>query len=335
MRFSIIIPVYKVERYLREAVSSILAQTCDDYEIILVDDGSPDSCPRICDDLAENNSRIKVIHKSNGGSSDARNVGTAVAQGDYIIYLDSDDQWVDRQGLENISRIIDAQNPDVVIFGVEDYDPGTGKSVVSRGNYEENVINALPTKEVIDKLISDNNFPGAAWMLATRKEFLIDNRISFVKGVTAEDFDWIVKVFSNATSIKAVDRVIYRYRYTSEGSITSKPRLSGVKGIHNALSNWLAEERMEEYQSITDYLCYVYLQALLNYFGLNNEEREQAKGMLICDSEILRKSASLKYKVLGVLIRICGVDLISKAINSAREKSRNNDTCSNRNCPGI
>lgn len=335
MRFSIIIPVYKVERYLREAVSSILAQTCDDYEIILVDDGSPDSCPRICDDLAENNSRIKVIHKSNGGSSDARNVGTAVAQGDYIIYLDSDDQWVDRQGLENISRIIDAQNPDVVIFGVEDYDPGTGKSVVSRGNYEENVINALPTKEVIDKLISDNNFPGAAWMLATRKEFLIDNRISFVKGVTAEDFDWIVKVFSNATSIKAVDRVIYRYRYTSEGSITSKPRLSGVKGIHNALSNWLAEERMEEYQSITDYLCYVYLQALLNYFGLNNEEREQAKGMLICDSEILRKSASLKYTVLGVLIRICGVDLISKAINSAREKSRNNDTCSNRNCPGI
>lgn len=320
MRFSIIIPVYKVEHYLREAVSSILAQTCDDYEIILVDDGSPDSCPRICDDLAENNSRIKVIHKSNGGSSDARNVGTAVAKGDYIIYLDSDDQWIDSQGLENISRIIDAYTPEVIVFGVEDYNPTTGKSVVSRGNYDEKVINVLPTKEVIDKLISANNFPGAAWMLASRRNFLIDNRISFVKGVTAEDFDWIVKVFSNATSIKAVDRIIYRYRYTSEGSITSKPRLSGVKGIHNALSNWLAVGLIEEYQSITDYLCYVYLQALLNYSGLNSEEQELAKGMLICDSAILRKSGSLKYKALGVLIRICGVDLISKAINSAREK---------------
>lgn len=105
MRFSIIIPVYKVERYLREAVGSVLAQTYDDYEIILVDDGSPDTCPKICDDLAENNTRIKVIHKPNGGLSDARNAGTEVAIGDYIIYLDSDDQWVDRQGLENISWI--------------------------------------------------------------------------------------------------------------------------------------------------------------------------------------------------------------------------------------
>ena len=320
MRFSIIIPVYKVERYLREAVSSILAQTCDDYEIILVDDGSPDSCPRICDDLAENSTRIKVIHKPNGGLSDARNAGTAVAIGDYIIYLDSDDQWVDQHGLENISRIIDAYTPEVIVFGVEDYNPTTGKSVVSRGNYDEKVINVLPTKEVIDKLISANNFPGAAWMLASRRNFLIDNRISFVKGVTAEDFDWIVKVFSNATSIKAVDRIIYRYRYTSEGSITSKPRLSGVKGIHNALSNWLTVGLIEEYQSITDYLCYVYLQALLNYSGLNSEEQELAKGMLICDSAILRKSGSLKYKALGVLIRICGVDFISKAIKSAREK---------------
>ena len=320
MRFSIIIPVYKVERYLREAVGSILRQTYDDYEIILVDDGSPDSCPKICDDLAENSTRIKVIHKPNGGLSDARNAGTAVAIGDYIIYLDSDDQWVDQHGLENISRIIDAYNPEVIVFGVEDYNPTTGKSVVSRGNYDEKVINVLPTKEVIDKLISANNFPGAAWMLASRRKFLIDNRISFVKGVTAEDFDWIVKVFSNATSIKAVDRIIYRYRYTSEGSITSKPRLSGVKGIHNALSNWLTVGLIEEYQSITDYLCYVYLQALLNYSGLNSEEQEQAKGMLICDSAILRKSGSLKYKALGVLIRICGVDFISKAIKSAREK---------------
>lgn len=320
MRFSIIIPVYKVERYLREAVGSVLAQTCDDYEIILVDDGSPDSCPKICDDFAENDNRIKVIHKPNGGLSDARNAGTAIAKGDYIIYLDSDDQWVDRQGLENISRIIDAYNPDVIVFGVEDYNPTTGKCDVSRSYYEEDAINVLPVAELIDKLISTKNFPGAAWMLAVRRAFLIDNAISFVKGVTAEDFDWIVKVFSNATSIKAVDRIIYRYRYTSEGSITSKPRLSGVKGIHNALSNWLAAGLIEEYQSITDYLCYVYLLALLNYSSLNSEEQEQAKGMLVYDSAILSKSASFKYKALGVLIRICGVDLISKAIKSAREK---------------
>lgn len=91
MELSIIVPVYQTEKYLLRCVTSLLAQTCDDYEIILVDDGSPDACPAICDELAKSAENIQVIHKKNGGLSSARNAGIAAAKGTYIGFVDSDD----------------------------------------------------------------------------------------------------------------------------------------------------------------------------------------------------------------------------------------------------
>ncbi len=88
---SVIIPIYKVEPYIRECLDSVINQTYRNLEIILVDDGSPDGCPKICDEYAENDSRIKVVHKENGGLSDARNKGLDVASGEYITFVDSDD----------------------------------------------------------------------------------------------------------------------------------------------------------------------------------------------------------------------------------------------------
>lgn len=90
-KISVIVPVYKVEQYLDRCVESILAQTFADFELILVDDGSPDNCPALCDAWAEKDSRIKVIHKENGGLSDARNAGFAIAKGEWITFIDSDD----------------------------------------------------------------------------------------------------------------------------------------------------------------------------------------------------------------------------------------------------
>lgn len=90
---SVIIPVYKVEAYLTACVESVLAQTYQNFEIILVDDGSPDNCPRMCDEFAARDSRIRVIHKENGGLASARNAGIDIARGDYLAFLDSDDLW--------------------------------------------------------------------------------------------------------------------------------------------------------------------------------------------------------------------------------------------------
>lgn len=113
--FSMIIPVYRTEQYLSRCIYSVLNQTFQDYEIILVDDGSPDNCPSICDEFAEIDSRVKVIHKINGGVSSARNVGIEEANGDYIWFVDSDD-YIEEFALEQIYDAIQEKYADLYLF---------------------------------------------------------------------------------------------------------------------------------------------------------------------------------------------------------------------------
>ena len=116
MKLSIVVPVYNVEQYLHQCIDSILHQTFQDFELILVDDGSPDDCPKICDEYAKNDSRIKVIHKTNGGLSSARNAGLQIARGEYISFIDSDD-FLDPITYTHVFSIFNKENVDVVIFG--------------------------------------------------------------------------------------------------------------------------------------------------------------------------------------------------------------------------
>ena len=116
MKFSFILPIYKVEDYLQECVNSLINQTYKNIEIILVDDGSPDGCPAICDQLATEDNRIKALHKPNGGLSDARNAGLTVASGDYIVFVDSDDIWVGNDSLYKLVSHIE-QYPDCQFYG--------------------------------------------------------------------------------------------------------------------------------------------------------------------------------------------------------------------------
>ena len=126
---SVIIPVYKVELYLKQCVESILIQTYSNIEIILVDDGSPDSCPQICDEYARKDYRIKVIHKSNGGLSDARNVGLNGAVGQYVVFVDSDDYWLNENCLKSlVDEINRTPNIDFICFNSYSFVNGTIKN---------------------------------------------------------------------------------------------------------------------------------------------------------------------------------------------------------------
>ena len=120
MKFSIIVPVYNVEKYVKQCINSILSQTYINYELILVDDGSTDSSGSICDSF-KNNKLIKVFHKKNGGLSDARNYGFKKAEGEYVIFLDSDDYWIDNDFLSNINKMLIKKNYDLIIFNTIKY----------------------------------------------------------------------------------------------------------------------------------------------------------------------------------------------------------------------
>ena len=115
VKFSIIIPVYKVEEYLEKCIKSVLNQTYKNFELILVDDGSPDKCPLICDNYAKIDSRVFVIHKQNGGVSSARNEGIKVAKGEYIWFVDSDD-FVEENSLEILSEYINKTDTVLYVF---------------------------------------------------------------------------------------------------------------------------------------------------------------------------------------------------------------------------
>ena len=103
-KVSVVIPVYKVEPFLRRCVDSVLHQTLTDLDIVLVDDGSTDHCPQICDSYAQQDSRVQVIHKQNGGLASARNAGMRAATGEYLFFLDSDD-WIEADGMETLYQL--------------------------------------------------------------------------------------------------------------------------------------------------------------------------------------------------------------------------------------
>lgn len=206
---SVIIPVYKVEEYLERCLNSIINQTYHNLEIILVDDGSPDNCPRICDKFAENDKRIKVLHKENGGLSDARNAGTDICTGKYIIYIDSDD-YVELDMIEQLYLTLKENKADVAVSGflwtTRSYDSRwDGKTIVGSG---------------IDiVLMMLNGYAWMAWGKLFKRELIGENR--FKKGILYEDFEFIPRTFLKASKAVYLKKPLYHY-YIRKDSIMGK-----------------------------------------------------------------------------------------------------------------
>lgn len=299
MKFSVIIPVYGVERFLEECVNSILSQTYQEYEIILVDDGSPDNCPTICDNYLKKDSRIKVIHKENGGISSARNEGLLIAKGEYIIFVDSDDYICDLLFLEKISRRIEEYQEEVVLFGCK-IEYADGRFSISRNNYNLDTINKKDKDKTLEELFNQNNFPGAAWIMCVKKEIIDFNGFRFRIGVTAEDFEWIVKILLAAKTIGAINGIQYVYR-KREGSITSRPNISGVYGTTYAISYYL--DSLKRYTGLSKFLSRIFLIALMGINRLENKERRNAISILARYQDILLIS---NQKIEYFIIKLIG-----------------------------
>ena len=180
---SVIIPVYKVEPYLRQCVDSVLAQTYTDFEVILVDDGSPDGCPAICDEYAEKDCRVKVIHKENGGLSDARNAGINIACGEYALFVDSDD-FISKEFLENLLRMAEEYNLDIV-EGKTVYYENALVSEVFHLNHDEYVF--FNNDDVYEFYLKTYQIV-SAWNKLIKRSLL--SEVRFIRDMISEDFIW-------------------------------------------------------------------------------------------------------------------------------------------------
>ena len=235
MKFSIIIPVYKVENYLRPCVDSILNQAYKDYEVILVDDGSPDKSPEICDDYARTEARVKVIHKQNGGQADARNVGLEAAQGDYICYIDSDD-FLANDGVLQLLADKTVGNPDIVHYKFKEWFESDGHIADCRFDYN------VPTEgrtvaEIYCDLIDKDAYYNSAWSKIIRRDLLNDNNIRFVKGIVGEDNEWYYNVVMVANSLVLVDDCLYIYRRRQGSTTTTATRKNLLDQLY-VLDKW-------------------------------------------------------------------------------------------------
>ena len=211
---SVIIPIYKVEPYLRKCVDSILMQTYTNLEVILVDDGSPDNCPAICDEYATKDSRVKVIHKSNGGLSDARNAGMDAASGDYLMFVDSDD-WIEKNSVESLLIAAQKYNAQIAIGGTRRVEDGTLRVLKSDiiGNSSEIVMTGSQAMECF----FENGC--AAWGRLYRRE--THNGIKFPVGEINEDEAIVLALLDRCHTVVQIGSVIYNYRCRPESITTS------------------------------------------------------------------------------------------------------------------
>lgn len=178
-KVSIIVPVYKVERELDRCVQSLFKQTYNNLEIILVDDGSPDKCPELCENYAEMDKRVKDIHKENGGLSDARNAGLKQATGEYILYVDSDD-YIDLDTCERFIKAAGNQKIDIIV----------GNAIMEKSDGKEMMIHsATPSgitytaKQFIMSAVKAYQWYAPAWLNMYRRDFLLDNQLYFKIGL--------------------------------------------------------------------------------------------------------------------------------------------------------
>ena len=212
-QISIIIPIYNVERYLRQCIDSILAQTFTDFELLLIDDGSPDGCPAICDEYAGKDARIRVFHKQNGGVTSARNKGLDNAKGNWIIYIDGDD-WIEPTYVEELYNAAINNEADIAICGFR-FVYEDGSSVIEH-----------PTIWDDNKQASLNRYIASIWTTACgsiqKSSLYKDNGVQSPKGLTfCEDFHLMVRLCYFANKVISIDRPLYNYRQRSSSIVHS------------------------------------------------------------------------------------------------------------------
>lgn len=210
---SVIIPVYNVEKYLNRCVESVIKQTYDNMEIVLVDDGSPDKCSVLCDAWAKKDERITVIHKENGGLSSARNAGLEIINGQYIMFVDSDD-WLELDAIEYLYNLINKYDAD---FSMAEMQRVSNKTKSKKVSNER--ISLLSNIEFINKFYKIGTQENVQYACAKLYKRDIFEKIRFPIGLTAEDIPTTFQVALKANRIACSNRVIYNY-FINDQSIT-------------------------------------------------------------------------------------------------------------------
>lgn len=295
---SIVVPVYNVEKYLDTCVESILKQTYSNIEIILVDDGATDRSGQMCDYYVERDERIKVIHKKNGGLSDARNRGITQSNGKYIMFVDSDDV-VSLNLVEYLYNILKENNADIAICDPVHCYPN------QKIDFEQETFNSVyDPEDAIAEMLYQKSFLVAAWGKLFRKEYFDD--IIFPKGMLFEDSAVMYKLFDKAKKIIYGNAKLYGYMHR-EGSITTKQfseRDCDILTICQQITEYMSNRSKKMQRAARSYQTAaafrIYMNAPRN--GMFDAEIKKSEQLLKTNGRLVMQDAYIRKKMKIALL---------------------------------
>ena len=262
MLFSVIVPIYNIEKYIKRCIDSVLAQSFADYELILVDDGSPDGCGQICDEYAKLDARIKVIHKPNGGLVSARQAGIQLAEGAYIFNLDGDDA-ICPDALQSAAEIIHKTGAEMVSFSYRSCIDGkigdVVEDLVPEGLYDK----AQIEQHIFPKLLSDRNMEHVfyfLWGKAIKKELVYPHQLAVNPAISlGEDLSCVVPCYLNAQSVYMSKKATYLYTIRND-SISTDFKTAQITQIEDVIKGLreISEPKPADFDAqIARYSCFM------------------------------------------------------------------------------
>ena len=301
-KISIIVPVYKVEQYLRQCIESIINQTYQNLEIILVDDGSPDSCPAVCDEYAALDKRIKVIHKKNGGLSDARNAGLEIATGDYIGFVDSDD-WISRTMYEELINVSIEYGVDISCCGYNRID---NNSVLESKLFSDK--RKVSSLDLLRDIFCRNGDNVVVWNKIYNVNLF--KNVRFPVGEIHEDNAVLCSTIGKANTVAYTGTIGYYYRFRPSSimnSLTVEAHMDPL--IRHLQETELFIGKMHP-ELCEEFLCYdVNITMYLLQFFVNGKEKSTQEftalrkrlNLNLC-SYLKNKNVIIKSKIEAVLM---------------------------------
>ena len=304
---SVIVPIYHVESYLDRCVRSIVDQTYDHLEIILVDDGSPDNCPVLCDAWAERDRRIKVIHKANGGLSDARNAGLAAAAGELISFIDSDD-WIEPEFLSALYHAMEQTGAEIAECATQ-YVAEDGAVIRTR----KAAAGPLDRMEALRRLVLEDGVYQTVWNKLYRREAV--QGIPFAVRKTNEDEFWTYQVFDRINKLATVETPLYNYFQRGTSIIGVGYNIRRLDGLE---ARFRRMEYLQKYDALADLTrqqftldCMWHLQCALRC--LSGQEQQTARETILAFNaktpKVEQKKLTLngKYRIWYTLFRVAPV----------------------------
>ena len=300
---SVIIPVYNVEKYLRECLDSVLAQTYTCYEVIMVDDGSTDSSGAICDEYAAKDGRFRVIHKENGGASTARNAGLANVSGEYVFFLDSDDRIVP-EAFEKLYHAAVSEKADFIFAEAETIDDSSERSSTKNYSYRKKYPSGAPYL-MMREMSAHREFHVVIWNILFSSDFLKKQELRFQEGIIYEDLILSYQIYALAVKAAHLHECVY-YRRLRENSVmtsrkTEKNFISAMR-VYDAVSVFSDSLRMERRNDAHVVRCA--FNALNDFGALNANDKKKHKAEYKRLKADLRAhgyfgSDSLRYRCRG------------------------------------